>query len=84
MDAPLAICVLVRATEATRIAEALRAAVGVGLRGAIVTLALDRDARAQGDAHELERARWAIEAMGGRVVDLESLIALPARVEVWT
>ncbi len=79
------IVIVVRATRRERIIEALRAAVGLTLRGASLEVVL---AEKVPDGPDLERALAVLTAFGHRVSRHEDRIGVAVRgadvVEVWT
>lgn len=83
------IAVIIRAQGAPRVAEALRAAVGLCLRGDRVEVVLD--ARAGRDHPQAQRAIATLRMLGHQVVDTGDVDAAATRVvraadavEVWT
>jgi hypothetical protein len=88
------LCIVIRAASPARVAEALRAALGLGLRGdAVRVLAPPLPALAEGPARALAlRAAATLEALGHRVETIASAddpaIGAAVReadaVEVWT
>jgi hypothetical protein len=84
------IVVIIRARDTARVAEALRAALGLSLRGDRVTVIADSRASAlvADPDPRITRARRTLLALGRRILHGDEHIAEPARaadaVEVWT
>jgi hypothetical protein len=82
MNADPRITVVIRATEPARIAEALRAAVGLGLRGALLSVVLPH-ALAKDDAR-YARSLATLRALAHDVDATLSSVRSADAVEVWT
>lgn len=86
MTAPTkTVAVIIRASDPFRIAEALRAALGLGLRGARVEVIAE--APLPGDYPPIDRALSTLRDLGHAVAEggaVRDLIARADAVEVWT
>ena len=80
------IAVVVRTERTSRIHEALRAAVGLGLRGAHVTVLASVTLRDHNDPH-IRKALATLRELGQSVADLDQaarVVASCHAIEVWT